>query len=68
MKRSPSQSISLTRLLPSNSAWNDFFIPLIYLAGKGDLQQISVDLSTFNNIYTSKRYLMQDIVVTGVDK
>lgn len=40
-------------------AWNDFFGPLIYLAGKPDLQPISVGLATFNNMYTSEGHLIQ---------
>jgi multiple sugar transport system permease protein len=34
-------------------AWNDFFGPLIYLAGKPDLAPISVGLASFNGIYQS---------------
>lgn len=40
-------------------AWNDFFGPLIYLAGKPDLQPITVGLSTFNNMYTTEGHLVQ---------
>lgn len=40
-------------------AWNDFFGPLIYLAGKPELQPISVGLATFNNMYTSEGHLIQ---------
>jgi multiple sugar transport system permease protein len=40
-------------------AWNDFFGPLIYLAGKPDLQPITVGLSTFNNMYTTEVHLVQ---------
>lgn len=40
-------------------AWNDFFGPLIYLAGKNDLQPITVGLSTFNNMYTTEGHLIQ---------
>ncbi len=40
-------------------AWNDFFGPLIYLAGKPDLLPISVGLSTFNNMYTTEVHLVQ---------
>lgn len=40
-------------------AWNDFFGPLIYLAGKPELQPISVGLATFNNMYTTEGHLIQ---------
>ncbi len=40
-------------------AWNDFFGPLIYLAGKPDLQPITVGLTTFNNMYTTEGHLIQ---------
>lgn len=40
-------------------AWNDFFGPLIYLAGTPDLQPISVGLATFNNMYTTEGHLVQ---------
>lgn len=39
--------------------WNDFFGPLIYLAGHPDLQPISIGLSAFNNMYTSETHLIQ---------
>jgi multiple sugar transport system permease protein len=32
-------------------AWNDFFGPLIYLAGNRDLQPLQVGLANFNGIY-----------------
>jgi multiple sugar transport system permease protein len=40
-------------------AWNDFFGPLIYLAGKPDLVPITVGLTGFNNLYTQKTNLIQ---------
>lgn len=33
-------------------SWNDFYTPLIYLAGKEDLYTISVGLTRFNNVYS----------------
>lgn len=39
--------------------WNDFFGPLIYLAGHPELQPISIGLSAFNNLYTSESHLIQ---------
>lgn len=39
--------------------WNDFFGPLIYLAGHPELQPISLGLSAFNNMYTSEFHLVQ---------
>jgi multiple sugar transport system permease protein len=40
-------------------AWNDFFGPLIYLAGSQDLQPISVGLFRFNGLYSSEPQLIQ---------
>ena len=39
--------------------WNDFFGPLVYLAGHPELQPISIGLSTFNNMYTGETHLIQ---------
>lgn len=40
-------------------AWNDFFGPLIYLAGHPDKFPITVGLSTFNNLYSQSTNLIQ---------
>jgi multiple sugar transport system permease protein len=40
-------------------AWNDFFGPLIYLAGSQNLQPISVGLFRFNGLYSSEPQLIQ---------
>jgi multiple sugar transport system permease protein len=40
-------------------AWNDFFGPLIYLAGAQDLLPISVGLFRFNGLYSSEPQLIQ---------
>jgi multiple sugar transport system permease protein len=40
-------------------AWNDFFGPLIYLAGSQDLLPISVGLFRFNGLYSSEPQLIQ---------
>jgi multiple sugar transport system permease protein len=39
--------------------WNDFFGPLIYLAGHPELSPISIGLSAFNNAYTKEFHLIQ---------
>ena len=39
-------------------AWNDFFGPLIYLAGSKDLYPISVGLTFFNGLYSSEPQLI----------
>lgn len=39
--------------------WNDFFGPLVYLAGHPELQPISIGLTVFNNMYTSQTHLIQ---------
>lgn len=40
-------------------AWNDFFLPLIYLAGKPELQPITVGLTNFRGIYDVSPHLIQ---------
>ena len=40
-------------------AWNDFFGPLIYLAGNADLLPIVVGLNNFNGLYSSEPQLIQ---------
>jgi multiple sugar transport system permease protein len=35
-------------------AWNDFFMPLVYLSGKEELYPIAVGLTQFNNIYQTQ--------------
>ncbi|TVR18907.1 MAG: carbohydrate ABC transporter permease [Anaerolineaceae bacterium] len=39
-------------------AWNDFFGPLIYLAGSRDLNPITVGLTEFNGLYSSEPNLI----------
>jgi multiple sugar transport system permease protein len=40
-------------------SWNDFFGPLIYLAGHDEIQPLQVGLSHFNGIYHTKANLIQ---------
>ena len=40
-------------------AWNDFFAPLVYLAGKRDLHPISVGIQQFNALYGREPHLIQ---------
>lgn len=40
-------------------AWNDFFGPLIFLAGSADLLPIAVGLFRFNGLYSSEPQLIQ---------
>src|SRR5437870_93505 len=40
-------------------SWNDFFGPLIYLAGHEDIQPLQVGLSHYNGIYHTKANLIQ---------
>lgn len=40
-------------------AWNDFFLPLVYLAGKSDLFPITLGLNSFNGLYTAQTNLIQ---------
>ena len=48
-------------------AWNDFFGPLIYLAGSRDLQPIAVGLFRFNGLYSSEpQYIQAASVLTMI--
>ncbi|HEX7022705.1 MAG TPA: carbohydrate ABC transporter permease, partial [Trueperaceae bacterium] len=40
-------------------AWNDFFGPLVYLAGSQDLLPLSVGLFRFNGLYSAEPQLIQ---------
>lgn len=40
-------------------SWNDFFGPLIYLAGQPELQPLQVGLSAFNGVYHTQANLIQ---------
>ncbi|MDZ4670199.1 MAG: carbohydrate ABC transporter permease [Phototrophicales bacterium] len=47
-------------------AWNDYFMPLIYLLGKNDLQPIAVGIQRFNYIYDVKPHLIQSSMLLGL--
>jgi multiple sugar transport system permease protein len=40
-------------------AWNEYFLPLVYLQGAPDLQPLSVGLARFNAIYSTQPTLIQ---------
>jgi multiple sugar transport system permease protein len=40
-------------------AWNEYFLPLVYLQGKPELQPISVGLGRFNSLYSQQTTLLQ---------
>jgi len=40
-------------------AWNDYFVPLIYLSTNRDAWSISIALSTFNGMYGQRPFLIQ---------
>ena len=40
-------------------AWNDFFLPLIYLQGNQAAQPLSVGIATFNALYSQKPTLIE---------
>ena len=48
-------------------AWNDFFGPLIYLAGSTELQPIAVGLFRFNGLYSAEpQYIQAASVLTMI--
>jgi multiple sugar transport system permease protein len=40
-------------------AWNDFFVPLLYLAGKPELQPVSIAIQQYNALYATQPTLIQ---------
>jgi multiple sugar transport system permease protein len=40
-------------------AWNDFFVPLLYLAAKPELQPLSIGLQQYNALYSTQPTLIQ---------
>src|SRR3954447_10955964 len=40
-------------------AWNDFFVPLLYLSSKPELQPLSIGIQRFNALFTSEPTLVQ---------
>jgi len=40
-------------------AWNDFFLPLLYLSGKPELQTLPVAIQQYNALYVSQPNLIQ---------
>ena len=47
------------RLVPFFFAWNDFFVPLLYLANKPELQPLSIGIQQYNALYASQPTLIQ---------
>jgi multiple sugar transport system permease protein len=47
-------------------AWNDYFLPLVYLQGTPDLQPLSVGLARFNAIYSTQPTLIQAAAVLAM--
>jgi multiple sugar transport system permease protein len=40
-------------------SWNDFFLPLLYLAGKPDLQTLPIAIQQYNALYVTQPTLVQ---------
>jgi multiple sugar transport system permease protein len=40
-------------------SWNDFFLPLLYLSGKPDLQTLPIAIQQYNALYVSQPSLIQ---------
>jgi multiple sugar transport system permease protein len=40
-------------------AWNEYFLPLVYLSSAPDLQPLSVGLARFNALYSQEPTLVQ---------
>ena len=40
-------------------AWNDFFVPLLYLANKPELQPLSIGIQQYNALFATQPTLIQ---------
>ena len=40
-------------------AWNDFFVPLLYLANKPELQPLSIGIQQYNALFATQPTLVQ---------
>jgi multiple sugar transport system permease protein len=47
-------------------AWNEYFLPLVYLQGQPDLQPLSVGLARFNAIYSTQPTLIQAAAIMAM--
>jgi multiple sugar transport system permease protein len=47
-------------------AWNDFFVPLLYLANKPELQPFSIAIQQYNALYASQPTLIQASAVLAM--
>jgi multiple sugar transport system permease protein len=47
-------------------AWNEYFLPLIYLQGKPDLQPLAVGLARFNALYSQEPTLIQAAAILAM--
>lgn len=47
-------------------AWNDFFLPLIYLQGNVEAQPLSVGIAVFNALYSQKPTLIQAAAMMSI--
>lgn len=47
-------------------AWNEYFLPLIYLQGKPDLQPLAVGLARFNALYSQEPTLIQAAAIMAM--
>ncbi|MGP1674290.1 MAG: carbohydrate ABC transporter permease, partial [Candidatus Limnocylindrales bacterium] len=47
-------------------AWNEFFLPLIYLQGNRELQPLSVGIAEFNGAYSTEPTLIQAAAVMAL--
>jgi multiple sugar transport system permease protein len=47
-------------------AWNEYFLPLIYLQGEPDLQPLAVGLARFNALYSQEPTLIQAAAIMAM--
>jgi multiple sugar transport system permease protein len=47
-------------------AWNDFFMPLIYLSTARDLQPISIGIQLYNALFFAEPHMVQATALLGL--
>ncbi|MDX2075603.1 MAG: carbohydrate ABC transporter permease [bacterium] len=47
-------------------AWNDYFMPNLYLLGRDDLKPIAVGIQQFNYVFDIKPHLLQSSMILGL--
>jgi multiple sugar transport system permease protein len=64
--RAPTPAIVAVTLFHFFWAWNEYFLPLIYLQSAPDLQPLSVGLGRFNSLYSGEPTVIQAAAILAM--